>query len=354
MRIPFLRTLIASVCIGAVSLPAAQAQQKWKRYRAPEFVERPGWSVGLNVGLSDLWGDVGTKTPITHYGNSKYWEKPHFMGGVFARYAFHPAFVFRAAVNYGSVYANDNWNYDLAKNASNTEDDAYQRYLRNQDVKTNIWEGNILFEINPLRLGDLEKRSAKKRMQPYILIGGGYFHYRPKGTYTPRGTDGRPSGQSREVDLYELELENQSAAVNVPDSVLRSLGYIRPSNPNKLWQPEVCGGVGVRWDITNQASLGVEYLYRYTFTDYLDDVSTYYVDPTIFDYIHSKDPQKAAMAKDMYDKSWQIDKDVKHNLGETRGNASNKDGYSTIAISFYYRLKTKRIPWWYQPGPGVY
>lgn len=354
MRIPLLRSLIASACLTAAVLPAAHAQQKWTRYRAPEFVERPGWSVGMNFGMSDLWGDVGTKSPIFHYGNSKYWERPHFMGGVFTRYALHPGFVIRAAINYGSVYANDNWNYDLAKNASKTEDDAYQRYFRNQDVKSNIWEGNLMFEINPRRLGNLEAKGAKKRMQPYLLVGGGYFHYRAKGMYTPRGTDGRANGQSHEVDMYNLYLENQGSTSPEVDSILGTMGLSAPTGTQKLWVPEVCGGVGVRWDIANQVSLGIEYLYRYTFTDYLDGVSTTYVDPRVFDVIHSDNPVKAQMAKDMYDKSWLIDKDFKHSPGEIRGNAADKDGYSTIAISVFFRIKTKRVPWWYQPGPGVY
>jgi hypothetical protein len=110
----------------------------------------------------------------------------------------------------------------------------------------------------------------------------------------------------------------------------------------------------VRWDIANQVSLGIEYVYRYTFTDFLDGASGNYVDPRVFDVIHSDNPVKAQMAKDMYDKSWLVDKDVKHSPGELRGNASDKDGYSTIAISVFFRIKTKRVPWWYQPGPGVY
>lgn len=353
MRIPLLRSLIAGLCISAVAVPAAHAQQKWTRYRAPEFVERPGWSLGMNFGLSDLWGDVGTKSPLRHYVNSKYWDKPHFMGGIFSRYALHPGFVWRMGINYGSVYANDNWNYTQAKSAASTEDDAYQRYFRNLDVKSNIWEGNIVFEINPRRLGNLEKAGAKKRMQPYILIGGGYFHFKPKGMYTPRGSDGRPNGQARQVDLDKLYLENEGPASG-SDTILSKMGLPVAAGLNKLWVPEVIGGLGVRWDLGTQLSLGVEYMYRYTFTDYLDNVSTSYVDPKVFDVIHSKDPQKAQMARDMYDKSWILDKDAKHQPGELRGNASDKDAFSTIAISFYYRIKTKRIPWWYQPGPGVY
>lgn len=350
MRISLLRNLIASVGLCAVALQA-NAQQKWTRYRAPEFAERPGWSLGMNFGLSDLWGDVGTKSPINHYINDKYWDRPHFMGGIFSRYALHPGFVLRMGVNYGSVYANDNFNFSQAKSASSLEDEAYQRYSRNLDVKSNIWEGNIMFEINPRRLGNLEKKGAKKRMQPYVLLGVGGFHFRPKGTYTPRGTDGRPNGQGRQVDLYDLHLEGDGTIIpNIPpnDSIATALSFTRPAK-YKLWQFQIPMGVGVRWDIADQLSLGIEYTYRYTFTDYLDNVSGFYVDPRVFDYEHAADPEKKAMALEMYDKSWQIDKDAKHGPLEFRGNSGVPDGYSTIALSFYYRIKSKKVPWWYQP-----
>ncbi len=354
MRKSFLHSLIAGVCLVAVAAPVAQAQQKWTRYRAPEFVERPGWSLGMHFGLSDLWGDVGTKSPLDHYANKHYWGSPHFMGGVFARYALHPGFVLRGSIDYGSVYANDNWNENKSDKATSPDDIAFQRFSRNLDVQSNIWEGNILFEINPLRLGNLEKHSAKKRMQPYILLGGGYFHYRAKGTYVPRGSDGRPNGQGRRVDLDNLYLENQGPQSPEVDSMLTAAGLTLPTGPTKMWVPQVCGGIGVRWDLADQVSLGIEYLYRYTFTDYLDNVSGTYVDPRVFDIIHHDDPEKAQMAKDMYDKSWILDKDATHKPGDLRGDASTKDAYSTLSISVFFRLKTKRVPWWYQPGPGVY
>lgn len=345
MRIPLLRTLIATVCLGATALPAV-AQQKWTRYRAPEFAERPGWSLGFNFGLSDLWGDVGTKSPIDHYGNSYYWNNPHFMGGIFARYAFHPGIVLRLGVNYGSVYANDNFNTDKAKNAGTVEADAYQRYLRNLDVKSNIWEGNVLFEINPRRIGNLERAGAKKRMQPYLLVGGGGFHFRPKGTYTPRGTDGKPNGQSREVDLHDLNLEGNG--ITISDSLAGAFQFTRPQSYS-LWVPQACLGFGLRWDLGDQLNIGIEYMYRFAFTDYLDNVSGYYVDPRLFDYQHAGDPRRASMSRDMYDKSWQLNQETTHNPTQLRGNMSDKDGYSTLAISFYYRIKSKKVPWWYQP-----
>ena len=84
-------------------------------------------------------------------------------------------------------------------------------------------------------------------------------------------------------------------------------------------------------------------------TDYLDNVSGYYVDPGVFDIQHAQDPERKQMSKDMYDKSWQIDPTYGHGSDELLGNSGVPDGYSTIAISFYYRLKTKKVPWWYQP-----
>ncbi len=345
MRIPLLRSIITTVFLGATVI-GADAQQKWTRYRAPEFAERPGWSLGMNIGLSDLWGDVGTASPLTHYTNDNYWDRPHFMGGIFARYALHPGFVLRMGVNYGSVYASDNFNINEAENATSLEDDAFQRYARNLDVKSNIWEGNLMFEINPRRIGNLERKGAKKRMQPYLLVGIGGFHFRPKGTYTPRGTDGRPNGQSRQVDLYDLNLEGHGMIID--DSTARALNFTRPA-AYSLWNMQIPMGLGVRWDIADQLSIGIEYMYRYTFTDMLDNVSGYYVDDRIFDIQHKNDPQRAQMARDMHDKSWQIDRNYKHGPLEFRGNSGVPDGYSTIAISFYYRVKSKKIPWWYQP-----
>ncbi len=346
MRISILRSIIAGVCISATAITTALAQQKWVRYRAPEFAERPGWSVGTNFGLCDLWGDVGTKSPIFHYVNEKYWDRPHFMGGLYARYALHPGFVPRIGINYGTAYASDNFNYNLAKNATTQEEDAYQRYARNLDAKANIWEGYVLFEINIFRLGNLESKRAKKRMQPYLLLGGGYFHYRTFGTYTPRGTDGRINGQSRQVDLHDLELEGENA--NITDSAALSLNFAKPTKTWNPWQPSMNLGLGLRWDLGKKLTMGIEYMYRYTFTDYLDGVSNFYVDPRLFDYIHANDPNKAAMAKDMYDKSWQIDRNYKHGPGEIRGTPGVNDGYSTISLTFFYRIKSKQTPWWYQ------
>src|ERR1044072_7783760 len=100
MRNRLVRSLL-TICLGASLLPAADAQiKREKKYRDPDYAEPPGWSVGMNIGMSDLWGDVGTKSLIDHYYNDEYWHSPKFMGGIYARYRAAPALAIRLGVNH--------------------------------------------------------------------------------------------------------------------------------------------------------------------------------------------------------------------------------------------------------------
>src|ERR1700733_8113836 len=79
------------------------------------YVEPDGWSIETNFGMTDLWGNVGTQSPVTHYTNSKYFNKVAFMGGMFGRYNIHPCLAIRLQFSYGTLYATDQWNYDAVK-----------------------------------------------------------------------------------------------------------------------------------------------------------------------------------------------------------------------------------------------
>lgn len=316
-----MRSSILTLCIGVAAITPAKAQ-------SPLYVEPPGWSLGVNFGMADLWGDVGTKTIVDHYTNGKYFKNPHFMGGIFARYSFHPSFAVRLGANYGTLYATDSWNEKGFDKSTSVTDDAYQRYIRNLDIKTNVWEGNLLLELTPFRLFDLEGKLATKRFQPYLLAGVGAFHFKPTGEYYPRDL----SGGGAWTRMNDLHLEGQ--------------GFKFDGAPERyeLWQISVPLGVGVRWDIGYQLSLGVEYLYRYTFFDYLDGVSGNYVDPRYFEA--NLTPNKTELANNMHDKSWLIDPSISHYNGDVRGNSAVNDGYSTISVSFFYKIRRKADHWW--------
>jgi hypothetical protein len=320
MRKSFIRSLLV-IGISATTVSAV-AQPDIPR----KYVEHPGVSVGVNFGLADLWGDVGTQGPIDHYVNERYWSKPHFMGGIFMRFVKHPSWALRLNLNYGTLYANDDWNLTKAEEAKSIEEDAYQRYLRNQDARANVWEGTVMLEISPLRFNS-ESKMAQKSMQPYIAFGAGGFHFRPQTSLIDPIT-----GRKKWVETKELRLEGEG---------IDNSGAVATN----LWQVCVPVGLGLRWDIGRDMNIGVEWLYRFTTTDRLDNVSSFYLTPDYYDRHLS--PEDAAIAKQVYDKSWYIEPAYKNAYGSPRGNKDVLDGYSTFSITFMYRLETNKIPWWY-------
>jgi opacity protein-like surface antigen len=325
MRKNIIRSIL-TVCVSALAAGSVNAQLGHSK----EYVEPPGWGIGMNIGLADLWADVGTQKVIDHYANDKYWTKPHFMGGLFLRYSASPGFAVRVGGNYGTLYAHDNWNENSAELATTIESDYYQRYQRNLSVRTITWETYALMEITPRRF-NYESAGAKKRFQPFIMLGVGYFHFKPTAKYIDRAGNDRGY-----VNLHELNVE----ATGLPAEAYKD------SKPTySLWQFAVPMGLGVRWDIGRRLAFGVEYLYRMTFTDYLDNVSDKYVDPSLYSTYLS--PQKAAMAAEMQDRSYEIDPTLTHSPGQQRGNPAVKDAYSTFGFSLIFKVPSKKSPWWY-------
>lgn len=311
MRVTIFRiTLSFLVCCSTIIRTGAQTILR---------EDVPGtFSVGASLGISDLWGDVGTKSVADHYLNSQYTKKFYSISGLFGRLSLHPSVAARVNLNYGMLSATDRSNYDKAKKATSFADDAVQRYIRNQDVRTNIWEGSFMVEFMPLRLNP-DSRIARRSAQPYIAAGLGYFHFQPMARVG-----------SHYAKIYELNIEGNGA----------------PGMPPiyKLWQMNVPLAVGLRFDIKNHINLGIEYTYRMCSTDYLDGVSNKYVDPAYYDLTLS--PSKAALAKVVADKSHEILPGYTNTPGNWRGNPANNDSYSTIAITIYYKINPRRIPWW--------
>lgn len=328
-----MRKLLYLTLCASLGLTLSATAQPWRhanQHRDPDFVEPSGWSLGGTFGISDLWGDVGTKSIIDHYGNDNYSGNIKFMGSLYGRYTFTPAISARIGVSHGTLYAHDNWNINKAKKAKSIEDDAFQRYWRNQSIRSKVWEGQLLAEFYPFRMNS-ETSRARKRFQPYALLGASVFYYQPKTEYKSR--DG---GKASWVDVRDLHTEGQ--------------GFIgfdgKPLSTPKhysLTQFAIPMGLAVRWDIGDNLGLGVEYLYRYCFTDFLDDVSGAYIDPVLFDVNLPAD--KAAIAKDVHDKRWQI-MPSGDSKGMLRGNSSVNDAFSTISVNFFYRVGNKQRVWW--------
>src|SRR5690625_3048832 len=338
MRIALQKWIKSNLCfiaLGAITLPACA--QKKRNFNNPDirYIEERGFSLGATIGFTDLWGDVGTKSPIDHYINSNFYNDPlknmrgmvHFFG----RYTYVPGISFRAGIGYGQLYATDAWNEDKALKTQNYNDDAVQRYVRNLDVHVNIWEASLLFEFAPLQLIDWSTgRIAPRRVQPYLIAGISGFHFNPRGTYKDLVT-----GTETLVELQPLRTEGQgfkSPDIDFPDHY-------------SLWSGAGVAGLGLRFDIKSNFTIGLEYQLRMTMTDYLDDVSGEYIDPFYFDIAHQGNPKQAYLSRRMADKSREVIPGMENVPGSLRGSEGN-DMFSSVSITLYWKLKGRKNPWW--------
>ncbi len=316
----FIRNLLI-LCISVAFAQNANAQDAYRVYIEPD-----GWSIGTNIGTTDLWGNVGTQSILDHYTNSHYTDKMCFMGGMFGRYSIHPALAVRMMLNYGVLYATDQWNQDKANPSGGGTvllegSDPVQRYLREQNAKDQTFEGSLIMELTPFRMNPTTK-AAHRRGQLVLMAGIGLFHF------TPYSTVGNSSTY---VQTYNLDLEGQGWGGSYPKQY-------------SLWQPAIPLGLGWKWDIGRHLNLGLEYMYRYTFCKYLDGVSGKYVDPRAF-YSHMSATQ-AALAESVADKEQYFNNQPPNVAGNLRGNGGN-DSYSTVTITFYYKVLTHQHEWWH-------
>jgi len=311
--------ILSALCLVALVSGSAVAQQH-RPFRV--YTEPDGWSIGMNFGMTDMWGDVGTKTAVDHYMNSKYFDKVAFMGGMFGRYSFHPFFALRFHVNIGTRSATYLWNEDVVKGASLLQGNDYvQRYLRSQTAKTTIIENAFLMEFTPRRF-NLNGDKGFKRRQPYLAAGLALFHYTPYSTVADGTTF---------IKTYELDLEGQGFGDNYPKRSSR-------------WQPSIPLAIGYRWDLGAHLNLGIEYMYRMTMFDYLDGVSGKYISD--YEFRLNKPDADATLAMAVADKQQYFNNAQPNKPGTLRGNPSNNDSYSSLTITLAFRVPTRDRIWW--------
>jgi hypothetical protein len=98
-----------------------------------------------------------------------------------------------------------------------------------------------------------------------------------------------------------------------------------------LTQISIPVGVGAKWQLDDHWALGFEFGLRKTFTDYLDDVSTIYVDDIIVG------GASGPLALAMKDRSLEVNQ-MKFENNEARGGAGGKDWYMMTGLTITYRI----------------
>ena len=163
-------------------------------------------------------------------------------------------------------------------------------------------------------------------MQPYFLVGIGNYKFNPKGSYFDK-------------------IENDFVWTPLQPLSTEGQGFAEYSDrkPYKLSQINVPFGVGVTYKTGKNTTLSVEYISRILFTDYLDDVSTSYIDPSVYEKYFVGDKLEQALGTT--NKSIVVDNKNPFKTGDMRGNAKNNDTYFSLQVKLSIQLnKNKNNP----------
>lgn len=269
----------------------------------PFFVHAQKHEISMGYGTGLYYGDLNPQNndknilnPFTEFTQKNL--RPSYSIGY--RYYFEGMFSLLFRGSYLHLGATDADNQ-----GTTTPDDIYKHY-RNLSFFTDVMEGSVSVAFEPFRTGKRWK-NRNFLLSPYADIGFGVFKFNPK---TNLG------GQI--IELQPLYTEGQ--------------GLIAGTQSYSLYQMSQPISLGIKCYTANRKfSFGVEACYRFTTTDYLDDVSYQYVDPSIFSALSS---DKQSIALQLNNRSAEADPSGTYSssyyAGQIRGNTKRYDAFMTL------------------------
>lgn len=284
-------------------IPMLVSAQRNKRYR---------WEAGLDLGAANFLGDLGGADQIgTHFIKDLELSLTKPSVGCHVRYRSNRYLGYRANFMWGKISGNDALTAERFRNN------------RNLSFKSNIFELSTVLEfyISKERSGHLYKYKKLKGwkhidIQTYGFAGIGAFWYNPKSIRYGQWHELRP-----------LRTEGQGFK---PDTKM----YSRISIAIPM-------GMGFKYALNRQWSLGLEYGLRLTFTDYIDDVSTVYADPALF--AANMDPGTASLATYFANPTINsipptVDGISPTDVNQQRGDSTHNDAYMFMCLTVNYKI----------------
>ncbi|MBQ9255182.1 MAG: outer membrane beta-barrel protein [Bacteroidales bacterium] len=268
------------------------------------------WEIGILGGVANYVGDINS---LFRGGldDSKEWNQfessfnmynAHFLGGVLVRYNFNPRWTLKGTASFSKL----------------SGDDAHFNNKRNLSFHSAIQELALTAEFNFM---DYRTGTRQHRFTPYIFGGLAVFHFNPKADIIDPITQEQVT-----VSLHDLNTEGQ--------------GLIKDRKNYSRVQISIPFGVGVKFSLSSYTCIGLEWGFRKTFTDYIDDISTTYIDRNeLLSYAGEQAVTAADRTNELSGHAGEY-----HTHGEMRGNKSTKDWYNFLAITFTTKLsngKTK-------------
>lgn len=276
MRTPILATkhIVTSVLIVLGSLFTGRLSAQNELQYVGEF--------GISVGAAHYFGDLNTKGALNA-------AKPAV--GIYYRKYFNEYVGARAHLRVAQLGYSDIYNTN-----------EFQR-RRNLSFNTGIFELALQGDFNFFRF---EPGSLNNRFTPYFTGGASIFTFSPYAYL-----DGR------KYKLQPMRTEGQGTAL-YPDR-----------KPYSLVSYAFLLGGGFKYNLSSTVNLGLEVLFRFTGTDYLDDVSTTYAGDAAFP---TKPNGTATVAYLLQDRSYATGDRIGA-VDRQRGNSRDKDQFVMLELT---------------------
>ena len=169
------------------------------------------------------------------------------------------------------------------------------------------------------------KSELGSSLSAYVFGGVGGFFFNPRAKFEG------PTGDNKWYSLQPLGTEGQG----------------QTGNPKPYSRINMCipMGIGAKYNVTRTVAISLEYGFRYTFTDYIDDVSTVYADPAKVKAANGGDGDAAAYFSNpsvaIQDGDKVIYKGGPNFVNEQRGNSNSNDTYMFLTLALNYKFVSK-------------
>lgn len=260
------------------------------------------WDYGVSVGVSNYLGDIGGKeqTRRDFVADMKLAKTRWNVGG-FARYKVRPNISAKLAFDYLRIEGDDKLSTNPGRNGRNLN-------FRNDMLDLGLTGEYFFYTDNDL--GNTYR--YRNGFRAYIFAGVGGYYSNPKANYNGSWVKLRP--------LQTEGVKYSAIGLNIP------------------------AGLGFYFTFQKKHRIGYELNYRTTFTDYLDDISTTYKDPSTLSSTES-----VALSNRTGELGTAIDPSFAKNFGydsgtgteQKRGDQSHKDSYLTMSLSYSYVIRGK-------------
>lgn len=288
--------LTALLSIASLALLGTKTQAQHYYYNENFYEKDLIWEVGTGVGVMGSITDLGKKgfNLTTANVTSGFYVGAMYKNFIGARFE----------MAWGKVQA-----------ADSTAAKGSPAYDRNLNFRSNITEFSLLGEFHPLLA--IAGENVPK-LSPYVLAGVAWFTFNPQTNLNGRW-----------INLAPLRTEGQTFE---PFKATRE--------KYNLSQVATPVGIGVKYELNQLFTIRGEFLYRFLYTDYLDDVSKDYIDPALFNAYLS--PANAALARAVYSRGRERDPNFNDAPGVARGNSANNDSYWTASVKLGINLGRPR------------